>query len=118
VTAVAFVGAVEGCDAHHASRVPSMTAPDRHADTSNDAECFEREQLARDADQARRRTDDQTKSEARKLIADLLEDDTVAAVPTDRLLVHEPTDAVFEDVVQLAAYHRGWEAGRDDEADA
>ncbi|MBP2252755.1 hypothetical protein J2754_003101 [Halarchaeum solikamskense] len=95
-----------------------MTTPERHTDTSDDAECFEREQLARDADQVRRRTDDQTESDARTLIADLLEDDTVVAVPTDRLLVHEPTDAVFEDVVQLAAYHRGWQAGRDDGVDA
>ncbi|QLC35472.1 hypothetical protein EFA46_014600 (plasmid) [Halarchaeum sp. CBA1220] len=95
-----------------------MTAPDRHADTSDDAECFEREQLARDADQARRRIDDLPESEARKLIADLLEDDTVVAVPTDRMLVHAPTNTVFEDVVQLAAYHQGWEAGRDDGVDA
>ncbi|GAA0291437.1 hypothetical protein [Halarchaeum salinum] len=95
-----------------------MTAPDRHADTSNDAECFERKQLARDADQVRRRTDDLTEADARELIADLLEAGTVVAVPTDRLLIHEPADAVFEDVVQLAAYHRGWEAGRDDGADA
>ncbi|WP_435101107.1 hypothetical protein [Halarchaeum sp. P4] len=61
--------------------------------------------------------DDLTESDARKLIADLLEADIVVAVPTDRVLVHEPTDAVFEDVVQLAAYHRGWQAGCDDGGD-
>ncbi|WP_234402886.1 hypothetical protein [Halarchaeum acidiphilum] len=58
--------------------------------------------------------DDFTESDARELIADLLEDDVVVAVPTNRVFVHEPTDAIFEDVVQLAAYHRGWRAGRDD----
>jgi len=90
-----------------------MTVPDRHDDTSDDAERFERNQLARDRDRGLR-TDDLTESEARELIADLLEDDIVVAVPTDRVLVHEPTNTVFEDVVQLAVYHRGWEAGHDD----
>lgn len=39
-------------------------------------------------------------------------------MPTDRLLVHEPTDTVFADIVQLAAYHQDWEAGRDDAEEA
>lgn len=89
-----------------------MTLPDRYDDTNDDAERFERKQLARDRDCGLR--SDLTESEARKLIADLLEDDIVMAVPTEHVLVHAPTDAVFEDVVQLAVYHRGWEAGRDD----
>lgn len=94
-----------------------MTGSDRYDDTSDDAERFEHNQLARDRDHGLQ-TDDLTEADARTLIADLLEDDTVVAVPTDRMLVHAPTNTVFEDVVQLAAYHQGWEASRDDGVDA
>ncbi|WP_188884162.1 hypothetical protein [Halarchaeum grantii] len=94
-----------------------MTRPDRYDDTSDDAERFEREQLVRDHD-CELRTDDLTESDARELIADLLEDDVVVAVPTEHVLVHAPTNAVFDNIVQLAVYHRGWEAGRDDEGGA
>lgn len=38
-----------------------MTTPNRHADTSDDAKCFEREQLARDRDADRIHMDDLTR---------------------------------------------------------
>ena len=113
MTAVGFVGTIERCGAHTTRReFSAMTQPDRYDDTSGDAERFERKQLARDRD-CGLRANDLTESDARELIVDLLKEDIVVAVPTERMLVHEPTDAVFEDVVQLAAFHRGWTAGRD-----
>ena len=92
-----------------------MTGPTAFDETSTDYECFEAEQLARnrDADQS---TADLTDSAARHLVNDLVDDGVVTPVAERRVLVHDPSGEAFDSITQLAVFHRGWTASRDEEA--
>lgn len=95
-----------------------MSNPDRYDETTDDHERFEAELLAQDRDAQRVSTagfDDET---AQEVIHDLLDAGTVTPVVDQRVLVHEPSGAAFESMLQLAVFHKGWiaaiEAGEPD----
>jgi len=99
-----------------AVRVPPpihMSDPDRHDDTTDDHECFERELLAQDRDAQRPSTADLDDETAQDLVRDLLDAGTVTPVVDERVLVHEPSGAAFESIHQLANFHQGWTAAHD-----
>ena len=95
-----------------------MPGPDPHDDTSADYEQFKKELLAQDRDAARVDTADIDDATARSLVDDLIDADVVTPVPEDRVLVHEPSGTSFDSTTQLAVFHRGWTAGREDDAEA
>lgn len=41
-----------------------------------------------------------------------LEDNVVTPIPDQWVLVHEPSGAAFDSIIQLVAFHRGWQAAR------
>jgi hypothetical protein len=90
-----------------------MTGSDRYDDTSHDHERFVQELIAHDQDAAQGATDDVDETEARHLVADLVEAGMVIPVAEERMLVHEPSEAAFESIWQLALFHRGWMATKD-----
>lgn len=83
-------------------------------DTTADHERLERTLLARDRDARDASTADLDDATARALVGELLDADDVVPVPDERLLVHEPSGAAFESITQLAVFHRGWRAGREE----
>ena len=91
-----------------------MDGPTTFDDTSTDHERFETEQLAqdRDADQS---TTDLTDGTARRLVNDLVDDGLVTPVAERRVLVHNPSGEAFDSITQLAVFHRGWVAAREEE---
>jgi hypothetical protein len=82
-------------------------------DASTDHERFEAELFAQDRDAARGAVADIGDRRAHAPVNDLVDDDVVTPVPNERVLVHEPSDEAFHSIIQLAAFHRGWTAGRD-----
>ena len=94
-----------------------MATLDSHDDTSADYEQFEKELLAQDRDAARVDTADIDDTMARSLVDDLVDADVVTPVPEVSVLVHEPSGAAFDSATQLAVYHRGWTAGRNDDVE-
>jgi len=90
-----------------------MSGPDIHDDTTDDHERFERELLAQDRDARRPSTaglDDET---AQEVVHDLLDAGMVTPVVDQRVLVHDPSGAGFESMLQLAVFHKGWTAAMD-----
>lgn len=77
-----------------------MTGPNRHDDASHDHEWFEDELLAQDQDATQIATDDIDETDARHLAE-------------EQVLVHEPSNAAFDSIRQLAVFHRGWTAACD-----
>ncbi|WP_246989557.1 hypothetical protein [Halorientalis marina] len=94
-----------------------MPGPDPHDDTSADYEQFEKEQLAQDRDAASVDTADVDDATAENLVSELIDADIVTPVPEDQVLVHESSGTTFDSATQLAAFHRGWAAGRDADAE-
>ena len=92
-----------------------MTGPTAFDDTSTDHDRFEAEQLAQDRDRTQS-TADLTDAAARHLVSDLVDDGVVTPVAERRVLVHDPSGVAFDSITQLAVFHRGWTAGRDEEA--
>ena len=92
-----------------------MTGPTAFDDTSTDHDRFEAEQLAQDRD-ATQSTADLTDAAARHLVSDLVDDGVVTPVAEQRVLVHNPSEKAFDSITQLAVFHRGWTASRDEEA--
>jgi hypothetical protein len=90
-----------------------MADPDPNDDTSADYEQFEQALLAQDRDLAGVDTADDDAT-ARRLVDDLIDANVVTPLPEDSVLVHEPSGAAFDSTTQLAVFHRGWTAGRDD----
>ena len=88
-----------------------MTGLDTFDDTTDDHEQFETELLARDMDADRVSRADIDEETARCLISELVDAGRVTPVPEDRVFVHEPSGRVFESILQLAVFHRGWTAG-------
>ena len=91
-----------------------MADADPHDDTSADYEQFEEALLAKDRDAAGVETQDIDGMTARSVVDDLVDADVVTPVPEDRVLVHELSGAAFDSPTQLAVFHQGWTAGRDD----
>ena len=91
-----------------------MDGPTAFDDTSTDHKRFEAEQLAQDRD-AIRSTADLTDGTAQRLVNDLVDDGVVTPVAERRVLVHDPSGEAFGSITQLAVFHRGWTAGRDEE---
>ncbi|WP_251329459.1 hypothetical protein [Haloplanus pelagicus] len=91
-----------------------MADPDPNDDTSADYEQFEQALLAQDRDLAGVDTADDDDATARRLVDDLIDANVVTPLPEDSVLVHEPSGAAFDSTTQLAVFHRGWTAGRDD----
>jgi hypothetical protein len=89
-----------------------MTGPDRFNDASRDHERFEAELIAQNQDAAQVAIDDIDETEARQLVADLVEASVVTPVPENRVIVHEPSRTGFDSITQLAVFHRGWTAAR------
>ena len=90
-----------------------MTDPDPIDDTADDYRRLEAELVAQDRDAARIQTDDVDEATARRLVADFIDDGVVIPVAEERVLVHKPSDTVFDSIKQLAVFHRGWTAARD-----
>lgn len=91
-----------------------MTGIDTFDDTIADDERIETELLAQDQDATSVSTADVHERAARRLVNDLVDDGVVTAVAGQRVLVHEPSGAAFNSIRQLAVFHRGWSAARDD----
>ncbi|WP_115864519.1 hypothetical protein [Halorussus litoreus] len=91
-----------------------MTGPDAIDDTAADHRRLEAELVAQDRDAARATTADIDEATARHLVGDLIEDDVVIPVAEQRVLVHEPSGEAFDSIKQLAVFHQGWTAARDD----
>jgi hypothetical protein len=89
-----------------------MTQSDSYDQTVAEHEQFERALLAQDRDARRPSTADLAEDTARQLVRDLLDAGTVTPIVAHRVLVHEPSGAVFESIEQLAVFHRGWTAAR------
>ncbi|ELZ28977.1 hypothetical protein C474_13784 [Halogeometricum pallidum JCM 14848] len=87
-----------------------MTGPSILDDTGNDHERFETELVVRDRDAARVSTADIDEATARQFVNELVDDGIVTPVAEQRILVHEPSDEVFDSIRQLAVFHRGWTA--------
>jgi len=90
-----------------------MSDPDRYDETADDHERFERELLAQDRDARSPSTADLDDETARQMVRDLLDTGTVTPVVDQRVLVHEPSGAAFESMLQLAVFHKGWTAPMD-----
>ncbi|WP_459190903.1 hypothetical protein [Halosimplex sp. J119] len=90
-----------------------MTGPDILDDTTDDYERLETELVAQDRDAARVSTADIDERSARHLVNDLIEDDMVRPIPDQRVLVHDPSGEAFDSIIQLAVFHRGWQAATD-----
>ncbi|MEE6209222.1 hypothetical protein U3A55_03475 [Salarchaeum sp. III] len=96
-----------------------MNGPNRYDDASHDHERFEDELVAQDQDATQVATEGIDETGARHLAADLVEAGVVTPVAEERVLVHEPSNAAFDSIRQLAVFHRGWTAACDaDEEDA
>lgn len=91
-----------------------MTRPDAIDDASDDHERFETELVAQDRDANRGSTADLDERAAHHLVIGLVDAGTVTPIPERRVLVHEPSGGVFDSIVQLAVFHRGWTAARED----
>ena len=91
-----------------------MADPTAFDDTSTDYERFEVEQLAQDRD-AEQSTADLIDGTARRLVNGLVDDGVVTPVAERRVLVHDPSGEAFDSITQLAVFHRGWTAARDEE---
>ena len=92
-----------------------MTGPSAFDDTNDDHERFEAEQLAQDRDVSRS-TADLTDGTAQRLVNDLVDDGVVTPVAERCVLVHDPSGKAFDSITQLAVFHHGWTAARDEEA--
>jgi hypothetical protein len=68
-----------------------MTDLDKYDDASRDHERFKKELIAKDRDATRIKTDNINETEARKLVADLIEVGVVTPVAEHRVLVRDPT---------------------------
>ena len=91
-----------------------MTGSDAIDDASDDHERFETELVAQDRDANRGSTVDLDERMAHYLVSDLVDSGTVTPVPDRRVLVHEPSGEVFDSILQLAVFHRGWTAAREE----
>lgn len=91
-----------------------MTDSDAFDDTTADHERLETELLAKDRDAARVETADVDETTARQLVNALVDEGFVTPVPDQRVLVHEPSGQAFDSIIQLAIFHQGWTAARDD----
>ena len=90
-----------------------MSGPDIHDEMVDDHERVKRELLAQDRDARQPSTaglDDET---AQAVVRDLLDAGTVTPVVDQRVLVHEPSGAAFESMLQLAVFHKGWTAAEE-----
>ncbi|QKY22048.1 hypothetical protein B4589_016675 (plasmid) [Halolamina sp. CBA1230] len=94
-----------------------MSGQDIIDDTTGDYDRLETELVAQDRDASRVATADIDEATARRLVGDLVEDDVVAPIPDQRILVHEPSSKPFESITQLAVFHRGWQAATDADAE-
>jgi hypothetical protein len=83
-----------------------MATPDPHDDTSADYEQFEKELLAQNRDVAGVDTAD---------IDDLIDADVVTPISEECVLIYESSRTAFDLTTQLAVFHRGLTAGRDDD---
>ncbi|WP_254824785.1 hypothetical protein [Haloglomus halophilum] len=90
-----------------------MSGQDTIDDTTGDYDRLETELVAQDRDASRVATADIDEATARRLVGDLVEDDVVAPIPNQRILVHEPSSTPFDSIIQLAVFHRGWQAAID-----
>lgn len=91
-----------------------MSIPGIHDDTTRDYEQFEGELLSRDLDARLVRTADVDEDSAQRIATDLIEEGTVIPIPDQRVLIHDPTGARFDSILQLIVFHRGWQAARSD----
>ena len=82
-----------------------MPGTDALDDASADHERFEAELIAQDQDAARVAVADIDDGRAHFLVNDLVDDDIVAPIPDERVLVHEPSDEAFDSILQLAIFH-------------
>ena len=94
-----------------------MTGPDILNDTKDDHERLEAELVAQHRDAAQVSTADIDERRARRLVNDLIEDDMVRPIPDQRVLVHEQSGEAFGSIIQLAVFHRGWQAATDTDAE-
>lgn len=94
-----------------------MTGPDPIDDTAAEYDRLEIELVAQNRDAAQVATADVDETTARQFVGELVENDVVAPVPDQRVLVHEPSDEAFESITQLAVFHRGWPAATDADAE-
>ena len=90
-----------------------MSDPDRYDETTDNHERFEAELLAQDRDAQRVSTADLDDGTAQEVVHDLLDTGTVTPVVDQCVLVHEPSGAAFESMLQLAVFHKGWTAAVD-----
>jgi hypothetical protein len=82
-----------------------MPGTDALDDASADHERFEAELIAQDQDAARVPVADIDERRVHFLVNDLVDDDIVAPIPDERVLVHEPSDEAFDSILQLAIFH-------------
>ncbi|RBI59479.1 hypothetical protein DMJ13_23005 [halophilic archaeon] len=90
-----------------------MTGSDARDDTTADYERLETTLLAQDRDAACVATAEVDEATVRQLVTALVDDGVVTTVAEQRVLVHEPSGAVFDAIRQLAVFHCGWAAARD-----
>jgi len=84
--------------------------PTRHDDASNDAERFERRQLAKDRDQRNSDVLSIDESVASEVVYVLRDEGVVDIIPEEEKLVHLPSGQKFKSNVALAYFHEGWDA--------
>jgi len=91
-----------------------MTDPNPIDDTADDYSRLEARLIARDQDATRVVTTDLGETTARQLVTELIDNGVVTPVPGKRVFVHEPSGTIFDSSTQLAVFHQGWTAARDD----
>lgn len=72
------------------------------------------ELTVRDRDVSHTSTADIDEQTAKHLVSTLLEDNVITPVSGQRALVHKPSGEAFDSITQLAVFHQGWTAARDD----
>ena len=92
----------------------TITDPNSIDDTADDYSRFEARFVARDQDVTRVVTADIGGTTARQLVTELIDNGVVTPVPGKQVFVHEPSGTAFDSSAQLAVFHQGWTAARDD----
>jgi len=90
-----------------------MSGSDIHDETTDDHERVKRELLAQDRDARRLSIAGLDEETAQEVVRDLLDAGTITPVVDQRALVHDPSGAAFESMLQLAVFHKGWTAAMD-----
>lgn len=90
-----------------------MTGP-HTIDNGTDRGRLATELTVRDRDVSHTSTADIDEQTAKHSVSTLLEDDLIIPVDGQRVLVHKPSGEAFNSITQLAVFHRGWAAARDD----